>query len=622
VPRLRLRWYQRFWRRCLGLPLCVRIERHTGASGAILIPFTPIPFHFHGRSRFLIGTEAALFQIDGKAIRNNLFQKIRETSFMKHEVDYIVVGAGSAGCVLANRLSADPQVQVLLLEAGGTDSNPWIHIPVGYFKTMHDPKLDWCYRTEPDPALAGRSIDWPRGKVLGGSSSLNGLLYVRGQREDYDRWAELGNPGWSYKDVLPYFRKSEDQERGASEYHGVGGPLKVSDLRLRRPIADHFIAAAQEAGIPFNNDYNGATQEGVGYFQQTAFKGFRWSTAKGFLKPVRERRNLMIVTRAQTTRVLFEGKEAIGIEYLHNGVRKVVKARIEVVLAAGAIGSPQILQNSGVGPESVLAKAGVAVRHSLPGVGRNLQDHLQVRLVFKTRERTLNDEVNSPLRKALIGLQYAIARTGPLTLAASQVAIFTRSSPEVQRPDIQFHMQPLSADKPGQGAHRFSAFTSSVCQLRPFSRGSVEIRSSDPLHYPAIHANYLSDERDHPVVTGGIKVARRIAAAPALAANIVSEFIPGMAYQSDADLLEVARRFSQSIYHPAGTCKMGRDAMAVVDTRLRVQGIARLRVADASIMPELVSGNTNAPTIMIAEKAADMMIEDRKYQPVSQRGMQ
>jgi choline dehydrogenase len=598
------------------------IERHTCASGAILIPFPQIPFHFHGRSSFPIGIDATLFQIDGKAMRNGLFQKIRETGFMEHEVDYIIVGAGSAGCVLANRLSADPKVRVLLLEAGGPDSNPWIHIPVGYFKTMHDPKLDWCYRTEPDPAVAGRGIDWPRGKVLGGSSSLNGLLYVRGQREDYDRWAELGNPGWSYKDVLPYFRKSEDQERGASEYHGVGGPLKVSDLRLRRPIADHFIAAAQETGIPFNDDYNGATQEGVGYFQQTAFKGFRWSTAKGFLKPARERRNLTVLTRAQTTRVLLEGKKAIGVEYLHSGVRKVTKARIEVVLAAGAIGSPQILQNSGVGPESVLAKAGVAVQHSLPGVGRNLQDHLQVRLVFKTRERTLNDEVNSPLRKALIGLQYAIARTGPLTLAASQVAIFTRSSPAVQRPDIQFHMQPLSADKPGQGAHRFSAFTSSVCQLRPFSRGSVEIRSADPLQYPAIHANYLSDERDHPVVIGGIKVARRIATAPALAANIASEYIPGMAYQSDAELLEVARRFSQSIYHPAGTCKMGRDAMAVVDARLRVHGIGRLRIADASIMPELISGNTNAPTIMIAEKAADMIIEDRKEQPIPQRGMQ
>ncbi|MBC8639805.1 choline dehydrogenase [Caballeronia sp. EK] len=536
---------------------------------------------------------------------------------MQQEVDYVIVGAGSAGCVLANRLSADPSNVVMLLEAGGPDTSPWIHIPVGYFKTMHDPELDWCYRTEADDAVAGRSIDWPRGKVLGGSSSLNGLLYVRGQREDYDRWAELGNAGWSYRDVLPYFKKSEDQEHGASEYHGAGGPLKVSDLRLRRPIADHFIAAAQEIGIPFNTDYNGATQEGVGYFQQTAYKGLRWSTAKGFLKPVRDRRNLIVQTRAQTRKVLFNGKEATGIEYVHEGVVKTVRARVEVILAAGAIGSPQILQNSGVGPARVLNNAGVQVRHELPGVGRNLQDHLQVRLVFKTRERTLNDEVNNPLKKALIGLQYALSRTGPLTLAASQVAIFTRSSPDVARPDIQFHMQPLSADKPGQGAHPFSAFTSSVCQLRPHSRGSVEIRSNDPLNYPAIHANYLSDERDHPVVIGGIKVARRIAAAPSLAKHIVSEFIPGSQYGTDAELLDVARKFSQSIYHPAGTCKMGSDALAVVDERLKLRGIGRLRVVDASIMPELVSGNTNAPVIMIAEKAADMILEDRRYQHVT-----
>jgi len=530
---------------------------------------------------------------------------------MEHEVDYLIVGAGSAGCVLANRLSADPQHAVLLLEAGGKDTNPWIHVPVGYFRTMHDPAFDWCYRTEPDDNVAGRQIDWPRGKVLGGSSSLNGLLYVRGQREDYDRWAELGNRGWSYADVLPYFRKSEDQERGADAYHGTGGPLKVSDLRLRRPIADHFIAAAQQIGIPFNHDYNGATQEGVGYFQQTAYRGFRWSTAKGFLKPARTRANLHVETHAQICRVLFDGNTAVGVEYVQHGERKIARARREVILACGAIGSPQVLQHSGIGPAALLQQIGVPVRVHLPGVGRNLQDHLQVRLVFRTRERTLNDEVNHPLRKAWIGMQYALWRTGPLTLAASQVVIFTRSRPDADRPDIQFHMQPLSADKPGQGAHPFSAFTSSVCQLRPFSRGRVEIRSADPLQHPAIHAGYLSDERDHPVVIGAVKVARRIAAAPALAPHIVSEFVPGAQYQTDAELLDAARRFSQSIYHPAGTCKMGRDPLAVVDDRLRVHGVARLRVVDASIMPELVSGNTNAPVIMIAEKAADMILEDR-----------
>ena len=526
--------------------------------------------------------------------------------------DYIVVGAGSAGCVLANRLSANPANKVLLLEAGGKDLSPWLHIPVGYFKTMHNPAFDWCYMTEPDDGIAGRRLQWPRGKVLGGSSALNGLLYVRGHPADYDHWAELGNSGWSYADVLPYFKKSEDNQRGASQYHGVGGPQKVSDLRLRRPIAEHFIQAATEIGIPYNEDYNGAEQEGVGYFQQTAYNGFRWSTAKSFLRPAKSRANLKVLTRAQATRLLFDGKRVSGVEYQQGGQLATVGANAEVILSAGAINSPQILQSSGIGDPGQLSAAGVETRHALTGVGRNLQDHLQIRLVFKTNERTLNDELNNPLKQMMVGMQYFLTRSGPLTLAASQVAIFTRSSDKVDRPDIQFHMQPLSADKPGDGVHPFSAFTSSVCQLRPHSRGQVVIASPDPLAYPKIHPNYLSDARDCEVAVGGIKVARRIAEAPSLRDCIVDEYVPGRQYQTAEELLDAARQHSQTIYHPAGTCKMGSDAEAVVDQRLRVHGIEGLRVADASIMPEIVSGNTNAPSIMIGEKAADMILEDVK----------
>ena len=526
--------------------------------------------------------------------------------------DYIIVGAGSAGCVLANRLSAHPGNRVLLLEAGGRALNPWLHIPVGYFKTMHNPKTDWCYLTDPDPGIAGRRLQWPRGKVLGGSSALNGLLYIRGQREDYDRWRDLGNPGWGYEDVLPYFIRSEHQERGASTYHGTGGPLKVSELRVRRAIADHFIQGAVEVGIPRNDDFNGAVQEGVGYFQQTAYNGIRCSTATAYLRPARRRANLTVLTGAHTRKVLFEGRRAVGVEFQRGSVVQRARARAEVVLSAGAIGSPQILQCSGVGHAAYLRSRGIPLMHHLPGVGENLQDHLQVRLVYKTRLPTLNDEVNNPLKKLRIGLQYVLFRTGPMTLAASQVAIFTRSSPSLERPDIQFHMQPLSADKPGEGPHRFSAFTASVCQLRPESRGYVRIKSPDPFEYPSIQPNYLSTELDRAVAVAGIKVARRIAAAPSLARHIVEEFVPGAQYQSDDELLEAARLYSQTIYHASCTCKMGSDPLAVVDARLRVHGLEALRVVDGSIMPEIVSGNPNAPIIMIAEKASDILLEDAR----------
>jgi choline dehydrogenase len=525
--------------------------------------------------------------------------------------DYIIVGAGSAGCVLANRLSANPKNRILLLEAGGRDWNPWIHVPVGYFKTMHNPSTDWCYLTEPDPGLNGRRLQWPRGKVLGGSSSINGLLYIRGQAQDYDHWRQLGNTGWSYDDVLPYFRKSEDQQRGEDAYHGVGGPLAVSGVRIHRKLCDVFIEAAEEVGIPRNYDFNGAVQEGAGYFQQTCRNGLRCSTATGYLNPVKGRENLTIATHALVRRILFDGRRATGIAYSVKGRQIEARCRGEVILSAGAIGSPQILMLSGVGPAAHLKDIGIEAVHDSPGVGGNLQDHLQIRSIYKTREPiTLNDEVNNPIRKMLMGIEYMLFRTGPLTIAASQVCVFTKTSPEVETPDIQFHIQPLSADKPGEGPHRFSAFTASVCQLRPESRGRIELKSADPAAHPAIYPNYLSTAYDRDTAVKAIKVTRKIAQTKALGSLISGEHEPGPEVRTDAELLDYARNRSQTIYHPVGTCKMGSDAMAVVDERLRLHGIEGLRVVDASIMPTLVSGNTNAPAIMIAEKASDMILED------------
>jgi len=530
------------------------------------------------------------------------------------QYDYIIAGAGSAGCVLANRLSADASKRVLLLEAGGKDWYPWIHIPVGYFKTLHNPLTDWSYKTEPDPGLNGRSIDWPRGKTLGGSSSINGLLYIRGQREDYDHWRQLGNTGWSFEDVLPYFRRSEDQQNGADQFHGTGGGLAVQNMRARRDICEALIAAAEELGLPRNADFNGAQQDGAGYFQQTARNGLRCSTARGFLKPVKHRQNLDVVTHALVERVLLEGDRAVGIAISVKGVARQygLKPGGETILSAGAIGSPQILQLSGIGPGALLQGHGIEVVKELAGVGQNLQDHLQIRTVYEVNVPTLNGDINNLFRRAMIGLQYVTTRTGPMSMGASQVCIFARSNPDAETPDIQYHFQPLSADKPGIEMHPFPGITLSVCQLRPESRGRIEIKSPDPKAYPAIHPNYLSTPKDCQTAVDSLKFTRRLVETAALNPYVAREHLPGPGVQSDDELLDSARNIAQTIYHPTSTCKMGSDPSAVVDERLRVHGIQGLRVADASIMPTITSGNTNAPTIMIAEKAADMILEDHR----------
>ena len=535
------------------------------------------------------------------------------------QYDYVVAGAGSAGCVLANRLSADPAKRVLLLEAGGRDWYPWIHIPVGYFKTLHNPITDWNFKTEPDPGLNGRVIDWPRGKTLGGSSSINGLLYIRGQREDYDHWRQLGNTGWAFDDLLPYFIRSEDFQNGIDKFHGCGGGLSVENMRAKRDISEALIAAAEEIGVPRNDDFNGAKQEGVGYFQQTARNGRRCSTAVGFLNPVKNRPNLDIITHALVEKVLVKDDRATGIGISVKGSSHTfgLNSGGEVILSAGAIGSPQILQLSGIGPGDLLQGLGIPIIKDLAGVGENLQDHLQIRSVYEVNVPTFNEEINSLVGRMKIGLQYVFSRSGPMSMGASQVCIFARSRPGLDTPDIQFHFQPLSAEKPGIEMHPFSGITLSVCQLRPESKGRVQIISPDPKTYPAIHPNYLATPSDQQTVVDSLKLTRRLAKTEALRSYVIREHLPGSNIKTDEDLLDSARNIAQTIYHPTSTCKMGSDVTSVVDERLRVHGIAGLRVVDASIMPTIVSGNTNAPTIMIAEKASDMIIEDAKDHSVA-----
>ncbi len=527
--------------------------------------------------------------------------------------DYVIVGAGSAGCVLANRLSAHGRHSVLLIEAGPPDRYPWIHVPIGYARTMFNPRVNWCFRTDPQPQMNDREVYWPRGKTLGGSSAINGLIYIRGQPEDYDHWAALGNRGWGYADVLPYFRRLEHNVRGANAWHGADGPLWASDIGGKHELIEAVIEGGAELGIPRNDDFNGASQEGVGYYQLTTRRGLRCSTAVAYLRPARGRSNLTVETNALATRITFDGRRARGVAYRRDGSAREVVANREVILAAGALQSPQLLQLSGIGPEPLLRELGIAVVHPLAGVGENLQDHLQARAIFRcTKPITTNDVLRSWWRTMAMGIRYVLTRTGPMAIGINQGGVFARTDASQTRPDVQFHVATLSSDMAGSLVHTFSGFTMSVCQLRPESRGYVRIRSTDPLAPPSMQPNYLSTPLDRATIVAGIRLARAFAATRALAPYVAGEYRPGADVASDDDLLEFAKNTAGTIFHPSGTTKMGpaNDPLAVVDSALRVHGVAALRVVDCGIMPTLVSGNTNAPVVMIAEKAADAILAD------------
>ena len=539
--------------------------------------------------------------------------------------DHVIVGAGTAGCLLANRLSADPACRVLLVEAGGRDDYHWIHIPVGYLYCIGNPRTDWMYFTEEDAGLNGRKLRYPRGRVLGGCSSINGMIYMRGQARDYDHWAEVvGDPAWRWDACLPYFKRHEDHWRGADAWHGAGAEWRVERQRLSWEILDAFAAAARESGIPASDDFNRGDNEGVGYFEVNQRRGVRWNTSKGFLRPASGRANLEVLTDTLVTRVLLEGAPGAGLRAAGlelrpaaGGAPRQVRAAREVVLAAGAVGTPQLLQLSGIGAAALLHEHGIAPRHDLPGVGENLQDHLQIRAVFAVEGvKTLNTIANSPWGKAMIGLEYLLRQSGPMSMAPSQLGAFTRSSPQQAWPNVEYHVQPLSLDAFGQPLHRFDAFTASVCNLNLGSRGFVRIASPRPADAPRIQARYLSTPEDRRVAAESLRLTRRIVAMPALAKYRPREVKPGVEFQSDEELARLAGDIGTTIFHPVGTCRMGPagEAGAVVDARLRVHGVAGLRVADASIMPTITSGNTNAPTLMIAERAAQWIAEASRAQ--------
>jgi choline dehydrogenase-like flavoprotein len=522
--------------------------------------------------------------------------------------DYIIVGAGTAGCVLANRLTEDPSVRVLLLEAGGSDNYHWVHIPVGYLYCIGNPRTDWMMKTASEKGLNGRSLVYPRGKVLGGCSSVNGMIYMRGQATDYDHWRQLGNVGWAWEDVLPYFMKSEDHHGGPGELHGSGGEWKVARQRLEWDILRAVQNGAREFGIDPREDFNDGDNEGSGFFEVNQRGGVRWNTAKGFLKPALKRPNLRLITHAETRNILLKDKRAVGVCFSHKGEDKTALASSEVLLAAGSINSPKILELSGIGSGEVLSDNGIDVLHESEGVGENLQDHLQIRTVFKVQNaETLNTKANSIFGKARIAFEYAFKRSGPMSMAPSQFGMFTKSDPAMATPDLEYHVQPLSTDRLGDPLHPFPAITVSVCNLRPESIGSSHIATSDLKQQPDIHLNYLSTERDKEIAISSVRQARTIMTAKALAPHQPEEILPGPEVQSDAELLKSIGDIATTIFHPVGTCRMGADEKSVVDTQLRVRGLTGLRVIDASIMPKIVSGNTASPVVMIAEKAADMI---------------
>jgi choline dehydrogenase len=527
--------------------------------------------------------------------------------------DYIIVGAGSAGCVLANRLTESGRNRVLLLEAGPGNRNPWLHIPLGYGKLFTNKRFNWCYQTEPQAECHGRQVIAPRGKVLGGSSSINGLIYIRGQADDFNHWRQLGNAGWSFDDVLPYFRKSEDNERGADALHGAGGPLCVSNARDRHPLADAYIEAAVQCGYPRNDDFNGPTQEGAGYYQTTTRNGRRCSTAVGYLKPARRRPNLKVVSDALASRVVFEGGRAVGVEYLEGSEKRSARANAEVIVSSGAFNSPQLLQLSGLGPAALLKSFGIPVVADMPGVGDGLNDHYAGRIMLRVNAPiTLNDAVRSWRGRVAAGVRYGLTRRGYLTVGAIVAGCFLRAHPASDTPDVQCSIAPYSGDAIGGTLHDFPGVTGICTLLRPESRGWVRITSPDPRAAPAINPNYLATEKDRETLVAGVKALRRIFQASAMARYIVEELEPGKACQSDDEMLDFIRRRGSTTYHPVSTCRMGPDANAVVDERLRVRGFSGLRVIDASIMPAVVSGNTNAASIMIGEKGADMVLEDAR----------